>query len=725
VGKSVESIGYRFLGKFELEPAERMKISKQEILRATLMALLVTKPAASSGQTNLNFNNVSATVEGAIRLNWNSTPNEYYQVYYADSLVDTNTGTTTWNLLYDDYPSQGSSTFWLDTGNYFIEPPVPHPARASARFYQIALSGTNTVDAPAVSITSPGSNSTAIGTLTATVLAGSDQPLVTTKLYVDGEEMPDAAATTNYVSNGTNYTLNTYTLNTCEWPNGSHILFATARCESGASGPHDTPDVLVGRSVSGFIPVTFNNLITRISFSQPFFAPGNGQTQHVSAVFAANANWTLQIQDIYTNTVQTIIGSGTSLDFDWDGTGSGGINLPVGLYTYLISAQTNGQPFTSSGSSSSRPLSPPPLPSTSTDVTQLWAVTSDGSGDPAPLCMYPPGSDTNSLTIFEGPRGWSPAALAPTVAFKTGTGGSGPQPEYAGPSSQSSRAPTRPPTAPVRGSAGNFGVAYDTYRGVASGYSLQAPDNGLHLGIRVQLENRSGNTYFTYASLFGFIPEAHNFVTAMKRGGWSLGFDRFDDMFSINDLRGSGTMFNQVKLGLLMLHGTYGTSPDYTANGCQQMYFPITSGASAQYLRMSEMNFGSADTNGLKWMAINACNSLYQPNWFNMQNYGVQPWNGNLHLLLGTDSVSWSAPHVESYWARYMTWGKIVLTPMKIQDAWFTGAQDAFAETGYNYTNEIDFAVTGDFACKDDYLQTNSVPTGSPFYVRVKVWPSP
>jgi hypothetical protein len=62
---------------------------------------------------------------------------------------------------------------------------------------------------------------------------------------------------------------------------------------------------------------------------------------------------------------------------------------------------------------------------------------------------------------------------------------------------------------------------------------------------------------------------------------------------------------------------------------------------------------------------------------------------------------------------------------MKIQDAWFTGAQDAFAETGYNYTNEIDFAVTGDFACKDDYLQTNSVPTGSPFYVRVKVWPSP
>jgi len=110
------------------------------------------------------------------------------------------------------------------------------------------------------------------------------------------------------------------------------------------------------------------------------------------------------------------------------------------------------------------------------------------------------------------------------------------------------------------------------------------------------------------------------------------------------------------------------------------MYFAITAGSTAQYLRMSEMSLGSADPNGLKWMAISACNSLYQPNWFNMVNYGVSPYNGNLHLLLGTDSVSWTNPHIESYWARYMTRGKVVLTPMAIQDAWFTASRDAYAE---------------------------------------------
>ena len=121
--------------------------------------------------------------------------------------------------------------------------------------------------------------------------------------------------------------------------------------------------------------------------------------------------------------------------------------------------------------------------------------------------------------------------------------------------------------------------------------------------------------------------------------------------------------------------------------------------------------------------AIAACNSLYQPNWFNMQNYGIQPWNNNLHLLLGTDAAVWTHQHVMSYWARYITRGKIALTPMEIQEAWYLAARDAYAEGGYNYTNAMTFAVTGDAACQHDTLQTNSVPTGTPFYSSVQVWP--
>ncbi len=195
-----------------------------------------------------------------------------------------------------------------------------------------------------------------------------------------------------------------------------------------------------------------------------------------------------------------------------------------------------------------------------------------------------------------------------------------------------------------------------------------------------------------------------------------------NDALSIDDLRASGSnIFNQVDLGLLMLHGTYGTSPDYTANAAQQMYFPITAGLSAQYLRMSEMNLGNSATNGLKWMAIMACNSLYEPNWLNMVNQGVNPNNGNLHLILGTDSISYTDTHIMGKWATYMNKGTNG-TPLTIKNAWIEAAKDSY-DNGYNYPIAMRFAVAGDEACQDDTLQTNSPPSGVPFYISTQVFP--
>ena len=81
--------------------------------------------------------------------------------------------------------------------------------------------------------------------------------------------------------------------------------------------------VFTGHAVSQFVPVLFSNLITRISFSQPYFDPSSGQTQQVSAVFAANCDWTLNIVDVYSNVVQTASGSGISMLYNWDGTSNG------------------------------------------------------------------------------------------------------------------------------------------------------------------------------------------------------------------------------------------------------------------------------------------------------------------------------------------------------------------------------------------------------------------
>jgi hypothetical protein len=680
-------------------------------------------PKLATAQTNLNFNAVGVTTEGAIRLSWNSTSNEYYRIDYSSSLVDTNTGHISWNALYDDYVAQGTNTFWLDTGNYYVEPSIPHPAKFNQRFYRVTLLGTNDVPPPHVTVTFPTNGASLSGDVLITVAADTDQPLIRTKLYVDGEEQNHPISTTNYVSSGTNYIIDVYQINTCEWPNEPHVIFGTAKTESGLSGKRNVPAVLVGRAASTLVPVTFSNLITRFSFSQPFFTPEDGQTQQVSAIFSANVNWTLEVQNASTSTVCTATGSGGSLAYDWDGTGQGGTNLPVGNYTFLLTVQTNGQPLSLSATEGVDSAVSVTSGSDDSESTRLWVQQANGAV--VPLAIYPPGINTNDFDIFEAPVSWNPYKRSTSrLSFSSSPStGAEPMAAWAGGSSQSTRGPVRPPISPTRGRAGIFGIAYDTYRGVYGGYNLQGPFNGIQ-SQRVQLETNSGSTTFTYPVLWGYIDEARNFINEMKRGNWQMGFDRFDDALSIDDLRSSGAnIFNTVKLGLFMSHGTFGTSQDFTAGGVKQMYFPVTAGAGSQYLRMSEMNLGSADTNGLKWMAFCSCNSLQQTAWQSMQNGGVHPNNGNLHLILGMATVGWTGEYVMSTWARYMNQGRTNGSPMKIESAWYEGPTDAYLATGFNYTNVIIFAAAGDSNCRDDYLLTNSPPTGSSFYHTQQVWP--
>ena len=89
--------------------------------------LLIVGLAISNAQTNSNFTQVKATSEGAIQLFWNSTTNEFYEIDYADELVDTNTGYITWRSLYSDYPSHGTNTFIADCGDYDRTPEISHP----------------------------------------------------------------------------------------------------------------------------------------------------------------------------------------------------------------------------------------------------------------------------------------------------------------------------------------------------------------------------------------------------------------------------------------------------------------------------------------------------------------------------------------------------------------------------------------------------------------------
>ncbi len=367
-------------------------------------------------------------------------------------------------------------------------------------------------------------------------------------------------------------------------------------------------------------------------------------------------DWTLYIQDVNSNTVLSASGSGTSMQFNWDGNGFGETNLPAGVYTYLLSAQTNGEAesIVSGGSGGSGGGGPPSPDFSSTFLGTVVATAPDGSQVvEIPLPPSPPGmsfgldqngNEITTTTIVLPPAYFQAAqplrAASSGVAFSPDNDPDGGGDPPAPPGSQGTQGPVRPPTAPVRGTVGTFGIAYQSYQGNGpDGITIHAPNSGCVGGAeRVQLQGAGSDTTLTWGPLYLLQIEAWGFEAAMRNGAWNRSFAYPDDNLSIFALRGSGTPFNNVDLGLLMLHGTYGTAMDCTTqpHACEQMYFPIQSGNFASYMRMSEMNFGgSSPTNGLKWMAILACNSLYHTAWNSMQSQQVKPYNGNLHLLLG------------------------------------------------------------------------------------------
>src|SRR5208283_5380954 len=144
---------------------------------------------------------------------------------------------------------------------------------------------------------------------------------------------------------------------------------------------------------------------------------------------------------------------------------------------------------------------------------------------------------------------------------------------YSGGSSQGSRAPVRPRTKPVRGRAGVYGVAYQTYSANGRVYTLTPPQNGQGLG-QIPLEGKTAQkSTFLYEPLPEYSREANNFISQMKSANWSQGFAKVDNALSIGNLQYSGGVFNTVKLGLLLLHGTYTTAMDFTENGAQEIYF--------------------------------------------------------------------------------------------------------------------------------------------------------
>jgi hypothetical protein len=661
-------------------------------------------------QTNLQFTSVNTTSENAIQLHWSSVSNEVYEIDYADQLAGNDDGSTAWAKLYDNYPSHGTNTFIGDFGNYFNAPAILNPNKMPMRFYRIVDKGANSGASPIVTITSTTNGASLSGLITVSVTVTSSLPFVATDLYVDGQLMDSS-------EDGTNYTINT-----CEWPNGPHLLFATAKAQSTLSGPSGSFPIDIGRGVSAYKSVTFDNLIHKIAFTQPFFEPSLGQTQQVTAAFTANVDWTLQIIDESSNAVRTVTGSGISLQYNWDGTGDGGTNIPDGVYYYSITAQTNGQAFSmmsSGGDSFSSSASA--LSSASEESTELWALSPDSSA-PLPLAIYPPGMNTNGFTIFEASQS-EVNALTEAVMGKPvktaksamlmgseSSGGVMADAAYSAPS-QNSVAPTRPPTNPVKNGVGIVGVAYFDHL-TTNTYAV--PKNGLPSSLgnaaKIQIENSLGNVEFDP------IPEAavcaDKFVARMQKKGWKTGFKKGSTDFSVNDLKkgslGGSDLFGGVNLGLFIDHGSYGTSVEQHSYMSQskQTYFASANpaDASAPWIALSEFGFGGAGN--LKWMAILACNSLRDANYQSIVNHGFFPLTSDNHLLCGLTTIGAVGEDIGKFWAEKMT-GGFLTSPETIRQAWYDAGHDQYNNaTGLTGISSIVFRVAGWDNCLDDTLKS-------------------
>jgi hypothetical protein len=677
----------------------KTKLITQYFLGGALsLGLLTTQNLL--GQNALRFIGVNATPEDAIQLHWASNTNGVYEIDEADALIGTNNGSISWNNLYDDYPSQGTNTFWLDTGNYNLVPGIPHPKYKPMRFYRVVLTGTNTGPNPTITISSPTNGATVSSNLTVTISASSSQLLVQTILYVDGQEMPPSNDGTNFV------------INTCEWWNGQHTLFAVAKSQSDLESSHDSTTTY-GRTASSYVNVTFNNLISEVAFSQPFFQPSLGETQQVTANFAANCNWTLQIQGVNGNTVCNASGSGTSMLFNWDGTGNGGINIPNGVYHYLISAQTNGQFSQIVGGGSDGSSGSPPLPSfANSDSPELWTMPINSSGGATPLAIYPPGFDTNNLIIFEASPSQMQALNRLVLGHKsngvmdTGSGVSADDSISSTSSSQSTTAPVRPPNNPVKNAAGSIGIAYEQY--LPQGFSLShGPPTGWPYPVQPQFVTIDGGTNLFFDYIITAKTIGNNFSQAMQKGGWQTIFIKGNNNVLATDLKksslGGHSIFNNVTLGVLLGHGSYSTTAE--DDNVKYSYFWLwnSKNNSSTFLRLADFDFGGSDpTNGLRWMTIIACNMLNQSDYNSMNNNSRLPINDNLHLLNGVAGTFYGAPTVGTFYATNLLGG------VSIKQSWINAGTAAYK--GLILANPVNFVTAGWPDCQNDTLTSYSSP---------------
>ena len=194
-------------------------------------------------------------------------------------------------------------------------------------------------------------------------------------------------------------------------------------------------------------------------------------------------------------------------------------------------------------------------------------------------------------------------------------------------------------------------------------------------------------------------------------GSYKPAFVKRDGDWGAQDIKkgslGGNSIFNTCNFGILSTHGCYGTQPEI--DGVKYTYLLISDFHFGQaYVRLSDMDFGSPGNNGLKWMTILSCNTLFPANVTSMANNSKLPDNQYLHLLLGNTTVSYSAPDFGLLYASNLVFNTTIWT--SYQNACRDAYSGAVSRGAKNLTNAASVRVMGFQSCINDTLFQYSDP---------------
>jgi hypothetical protein len=687
-------------------------------------------------QTNIVIQSPSIAADQTAQITWNSQSGAVYQVWSSDSLSDVGAQGLHWTIREANCASKGTNTEWMDVGDPLWIPRILPPRFQPTRFYRVQQVDQAILTPPIVTVELSQSNGLVFGDLYASVnvtLVDTNQQLSDVSVIVDGQKF--------YTSG--NYSFTAF-INSCEWPNGLHQIYAVATMVDEAESLPFSDDesatnaANIGIGVSGSQFVTFSNYISPFFVSVPFFDPTAGQTQEVVATFPEDTCWRLTVLNYQDTPVRQFTNQSPSLYVAWDGNDDSGNPLPFGFYDYYIEARPGqfGCPsgvgsFTASSMSASALSTPnqsgsPSAASAKASVFSRAAMqfTRSARGisehvaipslnpTPAPVEMttfaipeyvmtYSIAEDgatnefINGLPAFLYPPGFPLIGENAILSDFTSTdalavnGANSPQPLGFGDGVYTTRTPTRVPGSLFMGYAGTIGVAYQGHHPTSPRFAL--PAGGV-----------IAPTLPPYGRIKSASKVASSFISVMGASAWRTAFSLGDDNLNSTNLSplagpgtGTSTFATKCNFGMYVGHMT-ATAYNDPAYQCTHSWIPIYNSyrpvQAYEWLALPSLDFGPPNgASPLLWMALFGCNSLQTQDWNDMWSTFLLPMPPNLRLLLGSQEGIFIHPIFGWRFAADLN-GLATPNnmPMTIADSWYDAASAADEEASKSLRRLID-----------------------------------